>query len=166
MNCICCDQLFAYITHIHMLQLSFTPVIFVTHVTIANVKNTSQTHLCHRGKTHIHILQLSFLPIVFDANVTKPMLRMPVRHNCAIEVSNSWYIYLVVTFMMQNSLCYVCNTPVMCYICNRGVMNVTSLFCYICNSHSYLLLFAQHCYLCNKRQHPECQCKELWQRGK
>ena len=60
-------------------------------------------------------------------------------------------------------LCYVYNTPVMCYICNKFVMGATSLFCCICNSHSFLQMFAQHCYLCYKRQHPECQPKELWQ---
>ena len=60
-------------------------------------------------------------------------------------------------------LCYVSNTPDMCYICNKFVMGVTSSFCYICNSRSFLQMFAQHCYLCYKRQHPECQRKELWQ---
>ena len=60
-------------------------------------------------------------------------------------------------------LCYVWNTTLMCYICNKGVMDVTSLSSYICNSHSFLQMFAQHCYLCYKRQHPECQRKELWQ---
>ena len=63
----------------------------------------------------------------------------------------------------MSCLCYVYNTTVMCYICNKGVMDVTSLFCYICNSHSFLQMFAQDCYLCKKRQHPECQRKELWQ---
>ena len=36
---------------------------------------------------------------------------------------------------MQNTLCYVYNTPVMHYICNKGVMYVTSLFCYITHIH-------------------------------
>ena len=61
----------------------------------------------------------------------------------------------------MSCLCYVYNTPVLCYICNKFMMGVTSLFCYICNSHSFLQMFAQHCYLCYKRQHPECQRKEL-----
>ena len=38
-----CDQLFAYITHIYIFCLSLTPIVFVTHVTIANVENTSLT---------------------------------------------------------------------------------------------------------------------------
>ena len=32
------------------------------------------------------------------------------------KVNNSWYIRGVVTYIMHNTLCYVCNTPVMCYI--------------------------------------------------
>ena len=83
------DQLVTYMTYIHILQLAFPPIIFVSHVTITSIKNTNQTHLCHRGMTPIHTLQLSFAPIAFDTCVTKPMLRMPFRHNCAMEVSKS-----------------------------------------------------------------------------
>ena len=93
----CCDQLFAYITH-------------------------------------IHILQLSFAPIVFDTHLTKPMLRMPVRHNCAIEVSNSWYVHKAVTYIMHNTLYYVCNTPVMCYIHNKILCDIRQQQhqCFLC----------------------------------
>ena len=99
--------------------------------------------------------------------------------NCSVMKSFFWFVstcllHMYACYICTNGfscsialdmscLCYVYNTPDMCYICNKFVMGVTFCFCYICNSHSFLQMFAQHCYLCNKRQHPECQRKELWQ---
>ena len=83
--------------------------------------------------TDIHIC--NFIgPIVLLHVQQKPMFGMPARNNCAKKVSNSWYKCGVITYIMHNTLYYVCNTPVLCHIHNKILCDIRQQQqpCFLC----------------------------------